>query len=138
MKVLLIQPPLINMIMANAPEWTENDGYYPPLGVLYVASYLEKYSDHSVEVLDAVVENIKNYEVLEERIRRINPDVVGIQMMTFTARDALLTARTVKKIDKKIPVVIGGPHPNIYINETIAFDEVDIIVLGEGEKYLLI
>jgi radical SAM superfamily enzyme YgiQ (UPF0313 family) len=122
------------MITTNAPQFAEDDGYYPPLGLLYIASYLEKYSSHSIEVLDAIVEKITSYEVLEEYVRQKNPDVVGIQMMTFTARDALLTARTVKKIDKNIPVIVGGPHPNIYMNETIVFDEVDIIVLGEGEK----
>lgn len=122
------------MITANAPEWAEGDGYYPALGILYIAAHLEKYSSHSVEVLDADVEGITSYEVMEEHIRKRDPDVVGIQMMTFTARDALHTARAVKRIDKKIPVIVGGPHPNIFVNETIAFDEIDIIVLGEGEK----
>lgn len=134
MKVLLVAPPSLNMITANAPEWAEGDGYYPTLGILYIAAHLEKYSSHSVEVLDADVEGITSYEVMEEHIRRRGPDVVGIQMMTFTARDALLTARTVKKLDKNIPVIVGGPHPNIYVNETIAFDEIDVIVLGEGER----
>ncbi len=135
MKVLLVQPPAFNTIIGSVPYFSdEDDGFYPSLGLLYIASHLEKYSSHSVEVLDAVVEQISSYEALEERIRKSNPDIVGIQMLTFTARDALLTARTVKKIDRNIPVVVGGPHPNIYINETIAFDEVDIIVLGEGER----
>ena len=134
MKVLLIQSPWINMISSNIPEYLEEEDYCPPLGLLYVASYLENNSSHEVEVLDAIVEKIPSYEKLEERIRKSNPDIVGIQMMTFTARDALLTARTVKKINKNIPVVVGGPHPNIYVNETIAFDEIDYIVLGEGEK----
>jgi radical SAM superfamily enzyme YgiQ (UPF0313 family) len=116
------------------PEYLSEEDYCPPLGLLYVASYLEKHSLHSVEVLDAFVEKIISYDVLREQIRSINPDIVGIQMMTFTARDALLTARTVKEIDKNIPVVVGGPQPNIYINETIAFEEIDYIVLGEGEK----
>lgn len=134
MNVLLIQPPSVNMITANAPQFAEEDGYYPPLGLLYVASYLEKFSSHAVEVIDSVVEKITDYDELERRIRRSNPDIVGIQMMTFTARDALLTARTVKKINKNITVVVGGPHPNIYVKETIALDEIDVIVLGEGEK----
>ncbi len=133
MKVLLIQSPWINMISSNIPEYLEEEDYCPPLGLLYVASYLEANSSHTVEVLDAIVEKIASYEELEKEIRRRSPDIVGIQMMTFTARDALLTARTVKKIDKNIPVVVGGPHPNIYTNETIAFDEIDFIVLGEGE-----
>jgi anaerobic magnesium-protoporphyrin IX monomethyl ester cyclase len=135
MKVLLIQPPSLNWLTASVPFFSDDDdGFYPSLGLLYIASHLEKYSSHTVEILDAVVEQITSYDALEERIRKSKPDIVGIQMLTFTARDALLTARTVKKIDKNIPVVVGGPHPNIYVNETIAFDEIDIIVLGEGEK----
>lgn len=135
MKVLLIQPPSVNWLTASVPFFSdEDDGFYPSLGLLYIASYLEKYSSHTVEVLDAVVEQITSYDALEERIRKSKPDIVGIQMLTFTARDALLTAKTIKKIDKNIRVVVGGPHPNIYVNETIAFDEIDIIVLGEGEK----
>lgn len=137
MKVLLINPPATNMITANVPffssEAGDEDGYYPSLGLLYVASYLEKHSSHTIEVLDAVVEKIISYDTLEEYIRKSNPDIVGIQMLTFTARDALLTAKIVKKINSNIPVVVGGPHPNIYVNETIAFPEIDIIVLGEGE-----
>lgn len=138
MKVLLINPPTMNMITANVPFFSsdegDEDGYYPSLGLLYIASYLEKHSSHSIEILDAVVERITSYEALEDHIKKSKPDLVGIQMLTFTARDALLTAKTVKKIDRTIPVVVGGPHPNIYINETIAFDDIDIIVLGEGEK----
>ena len=134
MKILLIQPPSVNMIKTNAPQFAEEDGYYPPLGILYIAAYLEKYSSHSVEVLDAIVEQITDYDDLENRIRTYDPDIVGIQMMSFTARDTLLTARAVKKVNKKIPVIVGGPHPNIYINETLTFDEVDIAVMGEGEQ----
>lgn len=134
MKVLLIQSPWINMISSNIPEYLEDEDYCPPLGILYIASYLENNSSHTVEVLDAIVEKISSYEELESHIRQRNPDLVGIQMMTFTARDALLTARTVKKIDKNIPVVVGGPHPNIFVHETIALDEIDYIVLGEGER----
>ncbi|MCK5506562.1 MAG: radical SAM protein [Thermodesulfovibrionia bacterium] len=135
MKILLIQPSSVNMIKTNVPKFTDEEtGSYPALGLLFIAAYLEKYSSHSIEVLDCIVEKISSYDALEEEIRKRNPDIVGIQMMSFTVRDALLTARTVKKIDKNIPVIVGGPHPNIYINETISFDEIDYIVLGEGEK----
>ena len=122
------------MINTNIPKYLDEEDFSPPLGILYIASYLEKHSSHAVEVLDAVVDRFTSYDELEQEIRKRNPDIVGIQMMTFTARDALLTAQTVKKINKNIPVIVGGPHPNIFINETVAFDEVDIVVLGEGER----
>jgi len=134
MKILLIHPPAINMITTNVPCFADKEtGFYPPLGLLYVASYLKKHTDNEVQILDAQVEQL-NYEQIEERIRYFEPEVVGIQMMTFTLIDALLCAQLVKKIDPEIKVVAGGPHPNIYIQETIAKPEIDIIVLGEGEE----
>ena len=134
MRVLLIHPPAVNMITTNVPRFADQEtGYYPPLGLLYLASYLRKYSRHEVAILDTQVEQL-DYGQIEERIRQYKPEAVGIQMMTFTALDALLCARLVKKIDPSIPVIVGGPQPNIYSNETIARPEIDVIVLGEGEE----
>lgn len=134
MRVLLIHPPAINMITTNVPRFADQEtGFYPPLGLLYIASYLKKHTKHEVQVLDTQVEQL-TYDQIEERIRQYNPDIVGIQMMTFTALDALLCAGVVKKINPKVPVIVGGPQPNIYVQETIAKPEIDIIVLGEGEE----
>ena len=134
MRVLLIHPPAINMITTNVPRFADQEtGFYPPLGLLYLASYLQRYSRHEVRIMDTQVEQL-DYSQIEERIRQYQPEAVGIQMMTFTALDALLCARLVKKIDPAIPVIVGGPQPNIYASETIAKPEIDVIVLGEGEE----
>jgi len=133
MKILLVSPPTENMISNALPDIVVGErGCYPPLGLLYVAAYAEKNTDHEIEVLDTQVENI-GYDKLGERIQRANPDVVGIQSMTFTQVDVIKTARIVKDIDKDIKVVLGGPHPHIFPDETITLPEVDYLVLGEGE-----
>ncbi len=134
MKVLLISPPDDHMITTNVPSVVdEESGLYPPLGLLYVASYLEANSDHAVEVLDTHVDRL-NYAQIEEEIRRRQPDVVGIQALTFTVIDSILTARVVKKVNPDTPVVLGGPHVFIYPQETLSIPEVDYLVLGEGEE----
>ena len=52
MKVLLIQPPTKHMILGNNPEIIDEErGYNPPLGILYVAGFLEANTDHEVEIL---------------------------------------------------------------------------------------
>lgn len=133
MKVLLIYPPAENMITTNVPSFVDEEtGFYPPLGLMYVAAYAERNTEHKIEILDTQVERM-NYAMIEREIGRRKPDIVGIQAMTFTLIDVILTAKIIKRVDEEIMIVLGGPHVNIYPNETISIPEIDYIVLGEGE-----
>ena len=133
MNVLLINPPIKNMIATNIPAFVDTErGYNPPLGILYVAAYAERYTDHKIEILDMVVEEM-SYNTLENEIKKRKPDVVGVTTTTFTLVDSIITAKIVKKVDNDIIVVFGGPHAYIYPEETINIPGVDFLVLGEGE-----
>jgi radical SAM superfamily enzyme YgiQ (UPF0313 family) len=133
MNVLLINPPIENMITTNIPEFVDIErGYYPPLGIMYLAACAERCAEHKIEILDMIVEEM-SYERLEDEIRRRRPDVVGITTTTFTLIDSIIVAKMVKRIDKGIKVVFGGPHAHIYPQETINIPEVDFLILGEGE-----
>ena len=133
MKVLLIYPPSTHTITTNVPsEVEEASGAYPPLGLLYVAAYAEKNTSAEVAVLDTQVEGADLAQI-EKRISTYGPDVVGIQAMTFTLIDAIETAEAVKRVSQDIHVCLGGPHVNIYPEETLEIPEVDSLVMGEGE-----
>lgn len=133
MKVLLINPPIENIITTNLPEFVDTErGYYPPLGILYIASHAEKYTDHKIEILDMIVEEM-GYDTLENEIKRRKPDVVGVTTTTFTLIDSVIVAKIIKNVDKDIKIIFGGPHAHIYPEETINIPEVDFLVLGEGE-----
>jgi radical SAM superfamily enzyme YgiQ (UPF0313 family) len=137
MKVLFINPPNENEIISCNPEIIKEErGYDPPLGILYLAAYLEKYSDYQIDIIDAQVEKL-SYDLLEKRIRAISPDVVGITAMTFTLIDVLKVIEIVKKINPLTKIILGGPHPHIYPKETLDLSGVDFVVMGEGEKVLL-
>jgi len=130
---MLIYPPIENLILANVPQVVEEEqGCYPPLGLMYIAAYAEQNTDHEIGILDTQVEKI-GYGQLEEEIKRKKPEVVGMTAITFSIIDTFLTAKIVKKVDSDIKVVLGGPHVTIYPEETIKIQEVDFIVLGEGE-----
>jgi anaerobic magnesium-protoporphyrin IX monomethyl ester cyclase len=134
--ILLINPPAENELVGNNPPIIDEErGYNPPLGLLYIAAYLEKHSNHKIEVLDAQVEGI-GYDELETKVAEKKPDVVGITTMTFTLIDVLKTVQLVKRVDENIRVVLGGPHVHLYPNETIDIPGVDYLVLGEGEVAL--
>jgi len=133
MKVLLINPPQENLVTNNIPSIVDEErGYNPPLGILYVAAHARENTQCDIKVVDAVVEEL-GYPALKKRIEEARPDVVGVTATTFTLVDAVLTVRLVKEISPDITVVMGGPHPYIYPDETINLPGVDFLVLGEGE-----
>ena len=136
MKVLLVNPPTFNMLPSMLPRSIdEARGYNPPLGLLYLASYLQKHSNHQVEILDCQVEEL-DYKQIESKIKEKNPDIIGLTTMTFTLIDVLNIAKIAKEINPEIKIVLGGPHVDIYPEETINQPGVDYLVLGEGEKPL--
>lgn len=134
MNILLINPPSFNELMGNNPSIIESErGYNPPLGLLFLAGYLLEKTAHKVYVIDSQVEEL-TYGTLEQRIKNIDFEVVGITAMTFTLIDVIKTINIVKKIKPECKLVLGGPHVNIYARETINIKGVDFVVLGEGEK----
>jgi anaerobic magnesium-protoporphyrin IX monomethyl ester cyclase len=133
MKVLLINPPNRNLVTTNLPNFVDTErGFYPPLGILYVAAHAEQHTDYSIEILDTVVDELTDAGIRQEIIRR-KPDIVGITTTTFTLIDSLNVAQIVKDIDPAIPVIFGGPHAHIFPEETIRLSAVDFVVRGEGE-----
>lgn len=138
MRVLLINPPRLNEITADNPSFIDEErGFNPPLGLLYLASYLKQKSNHQVYGLDAQVERLNYNSIFKTKIKECNPDVVGITAMTFTLIDVLKVVELVKEVekelDKKINVVLGGPHAHLFPKETISLEGVDFVIKGEGE-----
>jgi len=134
--ILFINPPDQHEILSCNPEIIKEErGYNPPLGLLYLAAYLESHSNHTLRVIDAQVDQL-SYAQLENEIKQAVPEVVCMTMLTFTVLDVLKTAEMINGIDPDIRVVVGGTHPQIYPEETIRYPHIDYIILGEGEPVL--
>ncbi len=104
-----------------------------PLGLIYIASYL---IDHgfSVKIIDC--ETTDNWH--DELKDALNEDVVlaGTGVMTgYQIQGALDFSKAVKEI-RPIPVVWGGLHPSFLPEQTIQHENIDIVVIGEGEETL--
>lgn len=133
MKVLLINPPSENEIVSCNPAFLNQErGFNPPLGILYLAAYIEKFSDFKVHILDCQAEEVK-YTNLPQIIKNIDPEIVGVTAMTLTLIDTMKVVEIIKEANPKIKIVLGGPHPHIYPEETIELPGVDYVILGEGE-----
>lgn len=133
MKVLLINPPYENILTSPGLEVVDKEaGFFPPLGLMYVASYAQAVDGCTVELLDCPAQGITQAD-FSRHLLRINPDVIGIQAMTFTLIDSSILARSIRSILPEAFIVFGGPHPTLYPQETVSITEVDAIIAGEGE-----
>jgi len=115
--ILLINPAPLGTLKATGV-------LFPPLGLLYIAAYVEK-EGHQVVVKDLAVRKKK------EEIDFKKYDVVGISTDTTRHRQALQLAKKAKA--GGCMVVMGGPHPSYVDEEILSTQRVDFIVRGEGE-----
>ena len=84
MRVLLIEPPTEYSIISNNPPIIDEErGCNPPLGIMYIAGYMEQTSEHEVSILDCQTEGIRHREIWEAILKHA-PEIVGIHSTTFT------------------------------------------------------
>lgn len=115
-----------------AQRWSEGSSM-PSLGILYLAAVLEK-EGIEVEIVPADILGY-NWKDVSKRIKDFKPDVVGVTTCTENRFDSFKLAKTVKGVNPNITTVLGGPHISMVKEETlINIKEVDILVVGEGEK----
>lgn len=108
--------------------------YSYPLALMYIASYLRSRNpEHEIEILDLRC-NRDPFTVLRKRLRRLEPDVVGISALTCEAESMHTVAETVKACDDRITVVAGGPHISACTSDVIADQHIDAWGIGEGEE----
>ncbi|MBN2055922.1 cobalamin-dependent protein [bacterium] len=106
-----------------------------PVSLVYLASYMEQHG-YEVSIFDGQVEEMSE-TTLRRRFTADKPDVVGITCMTPMAAEAHRTAAIAKETLPDALVVMGGIHPTILPEETMADAHVDVLVRGEGELTFL-
>ena len=134
MKILFLVPPETISLESSVPKALEGGkGYYPKLGLLYVAAYYERETGNTATFIDCPPENVSE-EALLQRVREIKPDMVAMSIMTFNLLDALHTAKVLRQETPDLKICLGGPHVNLYPKETLNLPGIDYVVFGEGEK----
>ncbi len=102
---------------------------FPPLGLGYLASALQK-RGFGVELVDCTF--IGKQEAIE-RIKRSNPEIVGVYSMFSMKKTSLEMARLLRGTCKLL--VAGGPLPTL--DPTDFLDVFDITTVGEGEETIV-
>lgn len=134
-KVILINPPLF---FENG-EPRSLDVSVPPLGLLYLASYINKYS-RSLEamIIDMSAEKTTLAQLEKETEENI-PFAIGIYAMTPQLQGALELAKYLKKsLSLKTKIFLGGPHISADPKFILRFkDYFDYAICGEAERTFL-
>lgn len=108
----------------------------PPHALLAVAAPLHK-AGFTVKILDQRVEAITEKKLSQELSDKTI--CVGISTMVGSQiHFALALAKMVRAITKgKVPIIWGGCQPSVIPEQTIQNENVDYVVIGEGDLTLL-
>ncbi|MGY0395405.1 radical SAM protein [Fusobacterium sp. SYSU M8D902] len=157
--VILIQPNFLMKILEEKQnkivrEYWKSMKNQEPLGDLpnevnhglfsLAASIIK--SGYSVDVLDfqaydmflRKTENrLITLEDIYNSLKNKKAKIFAISTITVASKNALDIARIIKKINKDSIVAFGGMHPTLFSDEFIKNNEVDLIMLGEGNQTIL-
>ncbi len=111
----------------------QNHGHKPPMGIMYVGTFLRSQTSADVHLLDAQLKNLSIQQVID-RVQELNPIAVGITAWTDFWFDICQLIDGIKKALPDIHICLGGPHVSIYPRESLQKDGVDSIINGDGER----
>ena len=157
MKVLLVQPPYNRL---KGLGWTTY-----PLGLGYLAAvltdaghecliynsemkapgekgppaprHISRFHNHRHYI--ASLEKADHYVWQEVRkvLGEFSPDLIGITLSSQAFEPGLIIAKIAKELNPAVPIVAGGPHATALPEDVLADENIDYVILGEGETPLL-
>ncbi|MFN8321346.1 MAG: radical SAM protein [Chitinophagales bacterium] len=127
-RICLINPPVIGIL----EPWYDTPDF-GRVGLAYLAGYLRKHTEFSIQIIDAKLERLSFEDVLQ-RLIHFNPNVIGYTAYTNEIKPAAYMAALAKRHLPHVVNVIGGVHVTALPKETLLeFNSFDIGVVGEGE-----
>jgi anaerobic magnesium-protoporphyrin IX monomethyl ester cyclase len=105
-----------------------------PLGILAVSTPLLR-AGYEVRIVDSTITPNFHQRVLEEL-----DDALCLAVSLVTGpmiRETVEIARAAKERYPARPVILGGWHPSLLPDQTLAAEYVDIVVKGQGEEAML-
>ena len=115
------------------PSFTSSEAT-APLGILAISTPLLR-AGYEVVLIDSTITPNFKRRVIEELSDAL---CLGISLVTGPMiRETVEIAREAKRLYPDKPVVLGGWHPSLLPDQTLAAPYVDIVVVGQGEEAFL-
>ncbi len=122
-KCALISPPSNSLTQA------------PPVQLGYLASVLLR-NGYDTRIFDFKRLDL-NKEKLFADLVAFKPDLIGISVITIEMPGTKRLVENIRKYMPCVKIVLGGVHPTVLPDETLAETGADFIVRGEGEKIIV-
>jgi radical SAM superfamily enzyme YgiQ (UPF0313 family) len=126
----------MNVLLFSMPDSFEHT---PPLAMRMPNGALASIAGnvdphHRVAVADLVLVQSSVPQTVERLVRELQPDVVGLSVMTFQRHTARKVIALVRALRPQTAIVVGGYDPSLasHLYEAPDFD-IDVIVRGEGD-----
>ena len=103
---------------------------FPYFGIISLAGYLK---DKGIESTVFIANLEKN---LHDRLKSIEPDLIGISVLTTEHTWLIEISRRIKSDFPDIPIIVGGIHAILYPKAILQIPEIDYVCTGEGELTL--
>jgi len=105
-----------------------------PLGILAVSTPLLR-AGYEVKLVDSTITPNFQKRVIEELRDAL---CLAVSLVTGPMiRETVQMAREVKRLYPDLPIILGGWHPSLLPDQTLACEFVDVVVVGQGEEALL-
>ncbi len=79
-----------------------------------------------------------SWQDIERKIKEVKPDIIGTTCYAFNRHAVFRLVKLAKLINPETKTIIGGPFATALPERIMGYcEEIDILVLGEGEKTIL-
>jgi radical SAM superfamily enzyme YgiQ (UPF0313 family) len=128
----------MNVLLLSMPDSFE---HMPPVAIRIPNGALASLAGnidphHRVAIADLILVQSSVRSTVERLVADLQPDVVGLSVMTFQRATALHIAQLIRTLRPSARVVVGGYDPSLAPDAYEACDAIDFIVQGEGERTL--
>ena len=126
----------MNVLLLSMPDSFE---HMPPVAIRMPNGALTSLAGnidphHRVAVADLILVQRRVRETVTRLVRKLDPEIVGLSVMTFQRRTAGRIVELVRALKPGVKIAVGGYDPSLASEAYMAMSGVDFIVCGEGER----
>ena len=127
----------IDVLLINLPttSWYKEkfakSNSMPPLGLLYIATVLEK-NEYKVKVIDLAVEHFSK-EKFSSELEELKPKIIGMSTYNESWKAEKVLTKLVKSILPDVKVYAGGAFSTFCYEDILRETSTDYVLKGEGE-----
>jgi amino acid adenylation domain-containing protein/FkbM family methyltransferase len=109
----------------------------PPLGLMYLLTALKK--EFGKKITGKIAKSridFDNYGELKQLLDEFKPDLIGLRTLTYYKDFFHQTAAVIRQWGIDVPLIAGGPYATSDYASLLNDRNIDLVVLGEGERTL--